>query len=309
MRAAMMLPDDESRPKAAPGGLLAGNEIDSTAPVSRSAGRIDWGHVLNRAADIVRSYDTPVTLRQLFYRLVSEQLIPNKDTSYKRLSSVTAEARRAGDFPELVDRGRQIHRPLHFADIRDALDDVLDWYRLDRTRGQEVSVYLAVEKAGIVNQLTDWFGDRGIPVLALGGYASHTYVTDVRHDVTGQQRPAVLLYAGDFDPSGEDIDRDFVARTDCWNKVVRVALSAEQVRQYRLPPNPGKSSDSRAAGFVERHGELVQVELDALDPAVLRQLFADAVAEFWDKSAYQDVMARETADRNRLTALIGGRHD
>ena len=29
---------------------------------------------------------------------------------------------------------------------------------------------------------------------------------------TSSPRDAFLLYAGDFDPSGEDIDRDFVAR-------------------------------------------------------------------------------------------------
>jgi hypothetical protein len=47
-----------------------------------------------------------VTLRQLFYRLVSAQVIPNSQAAYKRLSSLTAEARRNGDFPALIDRGR-----------------------------------------------------------------------------------------------------------------------------------------------------------------------------------------------------------
>ena len=79
----------------------------------------------------------------------------------------------------------------------------------------------------------------------------------------------MLIYAGDHDPSGEDIDRDFLERTDCFDEVVRVALTAEQVAAYGLPPQPGKATDSRAAGFVERHGRLVRVELDALDPNAL----------------------------------------
>lgn len=268
--------------------------------------RIAWGSIIERAAVVVRSYDTGVTLRQLFYRLVSEQLIPNKDTSYKRLSSLTAEARRQGDFPDLIDRGRSIHRPYYFSDIDDALNDTLTAYRLDRTIGQDVSVYLGVEKAGIVNQLTAWFRHYGIPVLALGGYASQSYVNETMADVRSRGRPAVLLYAGDFDPSGEDIDRDFVERTGCWQEVVRVALSAEQVAAYRLPPNPGKASDSRAAGFIERHGTLVQVELDALDPADLRRLFTEAIGAYWDTCAYDDVMRRERAERNRLESIVGG---
>jgi hypothetical protein len=152
----------------------------------------------------------------------------------------------------------------------------------------------------MVVQLQSWFDDLGVPILALGGYSSQTYVDDVAADAFGVSRPAVLLYAGDFDPSGEDIDRDFIERTACWDKVVRVALSAEQVREHRLPINPGKVTDSRAAGFIERHGSLMQVELDALDPTTLRDLFAAAIAEHWDTSTHQDVLRRERAERQRL---------
>ena len=100
---------------------------------------------------------------------------------------------------------------------------------------------LGVEKAGLVAQLQAWFADLRVPVLALGGYTSQSYVDDVRRDVVRRGRPAVLLYAGDFDPSGEDIGRDFVARSACWARVVRVALSSDQVRAYQLPPALAKA--------------------------------------------------------------------
>jgi hypothetical protein len=260
-------------------------------------GRTDWTPIIERAAEIVDSYDTSVTLRQLFYRLVSEQAIPNTTAAYKRLSALTAEARRAAAFPDLIDRGRAIHRYRHWPNIEARIDEALQTFRLDRTDGQDVSIYLGVEKAGMVVQLESWFGDLGIPILALGGYSSQTYVDDVAYDATSEGRSAVLLYAGDFDPSGEDIDRDFVERTGCWDKIVRVALTASQVREYSLPINPGKSTDSRAAGFVSRHGELVQVELDALDPDELQRLYDYAIAEHWDESVYRGVLDRERQQR------------
>ena len=120
---------------------------------------------------------------------------------------------------------------------------------------------------------------------------------------TGQERPAALLYAGDLDPSGEDIDRDFLERTDCWHKVVRVALTPEQVDEFNLPAMPGKATDSRAAGFIARHGALTQTEVDALPPNVLRSLFADAVSQFWDTSRYDDVVADEQAERDNLVEI------
>jgi hypothetical protein len=261
------------------------------------SGRTRWAPIIHRAAEIVLSYDTSVTLRQLFYRLVSEQAIPNTESAYKRLSAMTAKARRADEFPDLVDRGRTIHRYEYWPDIQTAVEDAKAYFRLDRTLGQDVSLYLGVEKAGMVIQLQSWFGALGIPVIALGGYSSQTYVDDVVDDTTADNRPAVLLYGGDFDPSGEDIDRDFIARSDCWDKVVRVALTATQVREYALPVNPGKISDSRAAGFISRHGTLMQVELDALDPAILRQLYTDAISEFWDTSAYAAVVELEQQQR------------
>jgi hypothetical protein len=268
--------------------------------------RIDWPEVIEQAASIVYSYSTSVTLRQLFYRLVSTQVIPNSQAAYKRLSALTAEARREGDFPALIDRGRKIHQRIHFRDVADALSTIIGAYRLDRTEGQEVSLYLGVEKAGMVVQLESWFGRLGVPVLALGGYSSQTYADDVTAHTEGQDRPAVLLYAGDFDPSGEDIDRDFTERTGCWDEVVRVALSARQVRDYRLPVNPGKTTDSRAAGFIERHGSLMQVELDALDPDTLRSLFTEAIGGYWDTSAYEAVLAREREDLGRLREVASG---
>lgn len=265
--------------------------------------RLNWSELLAEAAAIVSSYDTLVTLRQLFYRLVAAGRLPNTVNAYKGLSRYTAEARRLGTFPALMDRTRTIHRNLTFASPAEAHAWLSLIYRRDRTAGQEFSVYLAVEKAGIVEQLREWFGEFGVPILALGGYGSQTYVDDVVKDVEARDRPAVLLYAGDHDPSGEDIDRDFIERTDCWDQVRRVALTAEQVEEYALPPQPGKATDSRAARFIARHGRLVQVELDALPPDVLRGLFSQALGEWWDPTAFRAALEEEQEDR----AELGGR--
>src|SRR5206468_780430 len=83
-----------------------------------------------------------------------------------------------------------------------------------------------------------------------------------------QDRRAVMLYAGDFDATGLDIERDFRERTGCFEPFVRVALTAEQVDAYHLPLNPGKPTDSRAPTFTATYGQNVQVEFDALPPEV-----------------------------------------
>ena len=270
--------------------------------------RTDWQAVLQRSREILAEYDTGVTLRQLFYRLVAASVLPNSQASYKTLSSRTAAARRSGTFPSLIDPTREIDRLPSWPDPNEALAALAAQYRRPRWDGQAHSVYLGVEKRGIVAQLRAWFGEPlGLPILALGGYASQSFVDEVRADLEQQDRPAILLYGGDFDPSGEDIDRDFVDRVGGFADVRRIALVADQIERYQLPPNPGKATDSRAQRFSERHGQLVQVELDALDPSVLRTLYQDAIDDFWDTSAFHAVLEEETTERAELTSLaIGG---
>ena len=267
------------------------------------SGRRSWGPIVERARAIVESYDTPVTLRQLFYRLVAAQVLRNTQADYTHLSHRTAEARRSGDFPDLIDNTRKIRRPAFWDGPRDALQALVTQYRRDRTEGQENVVYLGVEKAGMVAQLDLWFSDRGLPILPLGGYSSQTFTADVAKDIKRQGRPAVLIYAGDFDPSGEDIPRDFAERVRCFDVVERIALTPEQVDEYELPVAMGKETDSRARSFAARHGRLVQVELDALAPDVLRHLYEDALARFLDTSTMNDAIHREREDRAALARL------
>ena len=98
---------------------------------------ISWHRVTSRASDIVYSYDTGVTLRQLFYRLVVEGEIPNSQNAYKTLSKVTAELRRNGAFPQLIDQTRDIHRSGGFNNPPDALEWLTKIYSRSRDEEQQ----------------------------------------------------------------------------------------------------------------------------------------------------------------------------
>ncbi len=264
----------------------------------RSAAR--WDEIIAHAAEIVASYDTGVTLRQLFYRLVSDLTIRNTRADYNQLSSRTVAARRDELFPRLIDRTRGIVRPARWASPEAARKALRDQWRRDRTEGQPYTIYVGVEKAGIVEQLRLWFGNPyGLPILPLGGYHSEPLEREIADDSAAYDRPSVLLYAGDLDASGEDIERNFLRRTD-FDESKRVALTVEQATEHDLPTMPGKTSDRRSAGFAAKYGSLFQIELDALPPDVLRQLFADAIAPYWDDAAYEAVILREDAERKEL---------
>lgn len=265
-----------------------------------------WDRIIMRGKQIALSYDTPVTLRQLFYRLVAAQLIPNNKGAYNTLSSLTAEGRRDGTFPELIDTTRSIVEPPFFDSPADAIRNAARYYRGDRLADAPVSVYLGVEKRGMIAQLDRWFmTPYSIPILPLGGFSSQSFINRVKADTARRAekygRNAVFLYAGDFDASGVAIDRVFNERTQgCFSEVRRVALNPLQVSEFGLVRQQGKVNDNNVEAFFERyddeawyapghytrnrHGDdiatPVQVELDALDPNDLHDLFTDAVSEF-----------------------------
>src|SRR5262245_37573890 len=143
---------------------------------------IKWPPIIERAREIVLSYDVAVTLRQLHYRLVSEPTLgyPNREGPYKRLSSLTAEGRRDGTFPPLADLSRSITEEIGFSGTRDALDYLSQIYRRTRTEGQKIIPVLLVEKATLIPQLSDWFAEPlGIIVAALRGYSSESYEREI----------------------------------------------------------------------------------------------------------------------------------
>lgn len=265
---------------------------------------------MERAAVIVTGYDAVggCTLRQVYYRLVAEAALPHTAPAYRRLSARLAQARRLEGFPDLIDPLREVHVPPAWPDAGAFLRQAPAWFCLDHTAGQAAAVYVACEKDTLRAQLTGWLEKTGIPVLVVRGFGSQSYVQVVRERTARDPRPAVLLYVGDFDASGADIERDWVARTACWASVERVLLTHDQVRGHELPPAGGKPGDPRWPAFARRYGldanRPVQWEVEALDPAELRRLVAAAVALYIDSTVLAARLAEETRQRARLRAVL-----
>jgi len=273
--------------------------------------RRDWTPIVDAARRIVDASSVPMTLRMLHYRLVSDPDVPYRNTQadYKALSERTARARRDGTFPPLVDRTRRIIRPAAFDDPTRAVLALADGYRLDRTRGQERQIWLAVEKDTLAAWAVQAADPYGIPVIPLRGHPSESYLAEIVAAMRADGRPVVVPYVGDLDPSGEAIEVGFVRRlVDVVGDVStwRVAVTADQVTEMGLPPQPGKTSDPNAGRFVARHGRLFQVEAEAIPPDVLARLIVDAIVRLIDRDVYEAVLAAEEEDRATIRRLVDG---
>ena len=251
--------------------------------------------IVAAALDVFDQYDTAITLRQLYYRLVARLLIPNTINSYKRLSRIMVKAREQEDVPVncLEDRSRRIlgRGDTGYESAEDYLKQKLSslqdsWrgFTMPMWEDQPVFVLISLEKdalSRLVSRVANKYSVRTFPTR---GYPSFSYVQIMANYMQTRLdgKPTVLLYFGDFDPSGVDIERDLEDRLSRYGaedfKVKRIALTAEQIRQYDLPPMPVKRSDARAEGFMATHGDR-SVELDALDPNLLQEVVEKAIRD------------------------------
>ncbi len=260
----------------------------------------------------------PLTVRQIFYRLVGAHSYPKDERAYKRLCEHMVRARRARmiEFDKIRDDGASVVHSRFYDGVADFEDETarrIRRYRRDRQSGQSAYVELWCEAEGMVEQLATIADRFSVPVYSSGGFSSLTATRGVAQRALNRDVPTVLLHVGDFDPSGESIfgalaqdAAAFVAadRTILLQRIEaqRVALTDAQVAEHELPTSPAKASDSRSRDW--KGGETCQLE--ALAPDVLARIVQSAIESRFDLDALDVQLAFEREDRAELLALPPG---
>ena len=248
-----------------------------------------------------------LTLRQLYYQLVSRDVIANKQSEYAKLSTLLVKGRMAGvvDWNAIEDRIRVPFIPYSVDDIDDAINDTINQYRLNRQDGQDVYIELWVEKdalSGVLKRITSKYH---INLMVNRGYSSCSAMHDAYERLERQEsegKKTVILYLGDHDPSGLDMIRDIEERLNEFGvnpEVRQIGLTMKQIKKYNPPPNPAKITDPRARNYIAEFGN-VSWEVDALTPEVLHKLVQDNVEELIDMDLFNDKLIQEEQDKEKL---------
>lgn len=259
-----------------------------------------------------------LTLRQLYYRFVAADLIPNTERDYKRLGDIVGKARLAGliDWDAIEDRGRSLGSNPHWTGPDDIVAACADSYRRDTWEGQPTRVEVWVEKQALEAVVARTCRRWDVPWFACKGYTSLSAMWEaserIREAFEDQGQETVILHLGDHDPSGVDMTRDIEERLNdvfqVWVRVERIALNMDQIREYRPPPNPAKLSDSRARSYILRFGRS-SWELDALEPAVLDRLIAKHIEANLQEPERREDLVRLEDDERRLLRDVSARWD
>jgi hypothetical protein len=229
----------------------------------------------------------PMTVRQVYYQLVSRQVIKNDRSSYQAISNLLVDARKNGTIPWewIEDRLRRPRSVSMWSDLSDFAKTAQRSYRRDVWETQPAYVEVWLEKDALSGIFEDVLSGYGVTLNVGRGFDGWDSIRNAG-DRYMERGGATILYFGDFDPSGEDMVRSLRVRLNEYMEggedeigflgseavdieVIKCALTRDDIRRYQLPPDFAKKTDSRAKKFIAKHGD-ISVELDALPADVLR---------------------------------------
>jgi hypothetical protein len=248
--------------------------------------KADIDSIKKAIRDVIRE-DPPMTVRQVFYQLVTRGVIEKTEIEYQRtVIRLMTDMRLSGElrWDWVVDESRRGRFTQTFDNITDAIEHTAKYYRRSALREADDYLEIWCEKDALAGALWDVTSEYDVPLMVSRGMPSLTFLHGSAMAIRRAARwgkDSYIYQFGDHDPSGvlipQTIERrleELCAGLACPPPLVRrVALTEKHITEFNLPTRPTKREGNRHAnGF---GGD--SVELDALPPQVLRDMVREVI--------------------------------
>jgi hypothetical protein len=295
---------------------------------------------IEQANKIIEDYKAQgydLTLRQIYYQFVGHDLFPddrrwtqnpstgkwlrdpngtkNAEPNYKWLGEIINDGRLAGliDWEAIVDRTRNLRSSSHWDSPKDIVEACAKQFRIDKWARQPTRVEVWIEKDALIGVIEGVCQRNDLGHFSCRGYTSQSEMWVAAQRFNGYfeqegKEGVVIIHLGDHDPSGIDMTRDIEDRLKLFCtepdrlEIRRIALMTPQVKQFKLPPNPAKVTDSRAKDYIAYFGES-SWELDALDPRTINKLVQQHIDQIRDADLWDEAIKEELKHRDAIAAV------
>jgi hypothetical protein len=217
-------------------------------------------------------------------------------------------AREEGTIPAefIVDEHGHREVAATWADPEEYTLATIRGYRRDYWTQQPVRILIVSEKGTVRGLLLPVLDAYGVDFQPMGGFGSFNKANDIAQDNDG--RPLIVLYVGDYDPSGMWMsERDLPERLSKYGGhhviLKRIALTQEHLRGLTSFPASDKRKDPRYKWFVKNFGKRCW-ELDAMDPNELRACVERAILDHIEPVAWERCKVVERAEQASLREVM-----
>jgi hypothetical protein len=261
----------------------------------------------------------PMTLRHLFYLLVTAHLLKNCKPDYNILCDMTARAREDDEIDD--DSITDDHRSVYENNV---YDSPKEWAHLEETTyhkslwaKQDSYIEFWFEKSAVMSVVERLHEQYQVTMRPFKGQASRKYCSEIAADFSRIRKPITVYYCGDHDPSGYAIPRSGQERVrDILTKdyascnvdfdFVRLGFNPEHFAQHNIKSlDDIKTKDSSYPWFVEKFGSEDCAELDAIPPDELRTMITNAIeSHISDREAWDATAESEVTDRDMIKATL-----
>jgi hypothetical protein len=251
----------------------------------------------------------PISVRGVGYKLFVRGLIDSMSRNdMQRVSRLLKEAREESiiPWPWIADETRALERVATWSNPEEYARCVAQSYRRDFWDQQPYRIQVWSEKGTVRGVLKPALDPYAVGFNPVHGFDSATDLHNVCEDFCG--RPLIILYVGDFDPSGlwmseEDLPNRFAKYGGSPITLKRIALTREQVAGLPSFPATDKRKDPRYKWFVRNYGDECW-ELDAMDPNDLRALVEKTIENLIEPAAWARCEEINQAEQASLRTVL-----
>jgi len=206
--------------------------------------------VVSAVNRIMEEYEIKLTIRQLYYRIISPpyQLFANTINNYKQFDKILTRARERGEinWRRIEDRARQtIGGDYGWNDPDEYLNYLIEQlkesdqnFTMPVWDNQPKYVEIWVEKDALASLFADAVGGLRVVTFPSRGYSSFTKVMEAMAERFLERakkgQPIIVLHFSDHDPSGLNMTDDLLNR---FKKYLKLALSEMEHLDYEETHN------------------------------------------------------------------------
>lgn len=254
--------------------------------------------------------DHPQSVRHVFYRMTDPRLpepVEKSDRGYRHVQDRCVKMRRSGAIPYgwIADMSRRGYYVNTFRGAGDFLRRMRGLYRADLWRDAALRCEVWVESRSIASVLIDDCDELAVALFPCGGFSSLSFVHSAaeEHNESGDDRPLVVLYVGDYDPAGvlidQSLEREMRRHLDPRIALIfaRVGINPEQIQQYDLPTKPRKAGDRRSLHVA------ATVEAEAMPARILRGILRERIERMLPEGALAAAKVAEQSERDHIERI------